>query len=75
MYILIIEDRHSDTSAHPFTMKETAIANAKHIAKKYARQESDYEEQEIDGWDFYATYSCEGDCVRVEKQPVDKWID
>ena len=67
-YILIIEDRHADTTAEPFVDCDMAIKVAKQKAKEYCRDEEDYEEHDYgkgSGWKFYANYSCEGCCVRV----------
>lgn len=77
LYIVIWEDRHSDVTAHPFTDPDKAIAEAKRIAKEYAREECDYEEHDYgrdDGWLFYAQYSCESDHVRVVTAELDKEI-
>lgn len=46
LYIVIWADRHTDVTAHPFTDPKMAISEAKRIAKEYAREESDYEEQD-----------------------------
>lgn len=78
IYILVLEDKHIDVAVHPFTDKDTAISNAKHLAKKYAREEGDYEEHDYgrnEGWVFFAQYSFEGDCVRVVEVEMDKWVD
>ncbi len=77
IYIVIIEDRHTDVTVHPFTTSETAISEAKRIAKEYCRYEEDYEEHDYgkdDGWLFYAQYSCESDHVRVVEVELDKTI-
>ena len=77
LYIVIWEDRHSDVTAHPFTDSDKAIAEAKRIAKEYAREEGDYEEHDYGrdaDWIFYAQYSCEGDHVRVVIAELDKEI-
>jgi len=77
LYAVIINDRHTDVSVHPFTNAEKAISEAKRVAKKYCRDEEDYEEHDYgkdDGWLFYANYSCEVDSVRVTEIEVDKEI-
>jgi len=77
LYTVIWEDHHCDVTAHPFTSPEKAVAEAKRIAKKYAREESDYEEFNYGkdaGWIFYAKYSCESDSVRVVTTELDKEI-
>ena len=72
IYIAIWEDRHSDTTAHPFSNKEKAIEWARSKAKEYCRHEEDYEEHDYDHLEFYADYSCESDCVYVIESELDK---
>jgi hypothetical protein len=74
IHIVIWKDRHADTTVHPFTDLETAISEAKRMAKKYSRAPEDYEERKIPGWDFYASYSCEGCHTRVVTVDLDKEI-
>ncbi|MCP5094943.1 MAG: hypothetical protein GY943_05260 [Chloroflexi bacterium] len=74
LYIAIWKDHHSDITAHPFSDKEKAVEWARGKAKEYARESSDYEEEQIDGWEFYACYSGEGDCIYVVEAKVDKEI-
>lgn len=76
IYIVIIEDRHSDTDAKPFSNATTAIAYAEEKAREYCRHEDDYKEYLNDamllsGWVWHATYSCEGDNVRVVEREMD----
>lgn len=73
-YIVICQDRHSDTTAHPFTNKNKAISEARRIAKEYCRHPEDYNEEQIDGWLFHAQYSCESDYVYVVEMTMDKEI-
>jgi len=73
IYIAILEDRHSDTKAHPFSNKEKAIEWARSKAKEYCFDQEDYaEDSSIDGLVFHAEYSCEGDCVYVIESELDK---
>ena len=77
IYIVIIKDRHTDTTAHPFTDPGEAIDWARSKAKEYARQPEDYEEHDYgkdEGWLFYADYSCEGDHTRVVTTELDQEI-
>ena len=74
LYIVIIEDRHSDVAVYPFSNKEKAIQEARRIAKKYCRHPEDYQEHDYGrdiGWLFYANYSCEGDHVLVVTAELD----
>lgn len=74
LFMVIIEDRHADVKAHPFSDAEKAIETAKRVAKNLASHEDDYEEHDYQGWLFCAVYSCEGDCVRVVETELDKEI-
>lgn len=77
IYIVVVEDRHTDVEVHPFTDKEKAISKAKRVAKEYCRHEEDYKEHDYGkdvGWLFYAQYSCESDNVRVVTTTLDKEI-
>ena len=75
VYVMIIEDRHCDTDAQVFLKEQAAIDAARKLAKEECRYEEDYSEElnqfmVNDGWVFYATYSCEGDNIRVLKRKV-----
>ncbi len=75
IYIVICQDRHVDTTAHPFTNPEKAIEWARRTAKEYCRFPEDYEEHDYgkdEGWIFYADYSCESDCIYVTTTELDK---
>lgn len=70
VYILIINDRHSDIDVEVFSDKEKSITQAKALAKKYCRHEDDYEERKVADWIFYAQYSCEGNSITVLEKEV-----
>jgi len=70
VYVVVIEDRHCDTSVEVWTDREAAIASARALAKEYCRHQDDYHEETIQGWEFYVRYSCEGDSTRVVKTTV-----
>jgi hypothetical protein len=70
VYLAIIEDRHTDVAVCVFSTAEKAIAYAREWAYDNARSPDRVEEQEIDGWLYSATYSVEGDAVRVEEAEV-----
>lgn len=70
VYALMQQDRHFEPDVEIYTDRDKAIAAAKATAKKSAREQSDYEESEVDGWEFCAYYSCEGDMVRVLEKEV-----
>jgi hypothetical protein len=66
----VISDRHGDTDVEIFTAADTAIAYAKAAATEYCRHPQDFAEEQIDGWLYYARYSCEGDNVRVVEKTL-----
>lgn len=78
IYVLIIEDRHSDTEARLFSTPEKAIAAAHDYLKEFDASTVDIEDASMSvedlalaGWLFYACYSTEGDCVRVLRAEID----
>ena len=70
-WIVLIEDRHSEVDARPFSSEERAI--------EYARSQVDdtdlpadlNDAMRSDGWVLYVPYGTEGDCVRVVKRTMD----
>lgn len=72
LFIAICCDRHIDEVVRVFSTQESAVAYCKEFAS-----EEELEEQELNasmvrnGWVYYATYSVEGDSVRVEKGTLD----
>lgn len=71
VYIAIVEDRHTDVEVYPFSIAEAAIYFARATAYQNARTPADVEETPIDGWLYHATYSVEGDSVRVVAKDLD----
>lgn len=47
LYLVIIEDRHTDVEVIPYLDGGLAVAAARQIAKQMCRNEEDYEEQDI----------------------------
>ena len=80
VYVVIIEDRHSDTDAEVFTSQEIAILRAGQLVGSYTRDPVEPEDIEYgltasmvrDGWVWYCRYSCEGESVRVLRREIDK---
>ena len=65
-YIAITEDSSVDVEVSLFDNREHAIEWAKAESIEIAQTNRDeYQEEEIKGWEFYATFSCEGDSIRV----------
>jgi len=74
IYIVIVEDRHTDIKVYPYISPLAAIQRAKDIASEQCSHQEDYEEHDYgrdDGWIFYADYSCEGDNVKVVTAKVE----
>lgn len=66
IYVVIVQDRHSDIEIKLFANKEQAIDKARQLAHEYCSHKEDYEEDlECRGWVFFVRYSCEGDNIRV----------
>ena len=64
-FLIIVHDRHCDDSYHFYSDRDKAIIKARKLAKEYCRFPEDYQEESIEGWEFYANYSCESDYVKV----------
>ena len=67
IYIVVLQDRHIDVGVYPFTDLSEAIKKAKDLAVGSCNNPDDYKEEVIDGWEFFAVYSCEGDFVSVRE--------
>jgi hypothetical protein len=71
IWVVLIEDRHSDVEALPFSSEERAA--------EYARSQVDATDlpaelndaMRRDGWVLYLPYGSEGDCVRVVRRTMD----
>tara|TARA_R110000850_G_C9996087_1_gene467956 strand:+ start:9513 stop:9746 length:234 start_codon:yes stop_codon:yes gene_type:complete len=70
-YTAVWKDRHSDTTAHPFSSAHKAISWARAKATESCRFPEDYEEHDYEGSLFYADYSCESDCIYVIEAELD----
>ena len=77
MFVVIEEDRHSDTEIVLFSDKDVALAYAEDVARTNAWRPEDLElDIELTegmkrcGWLRYIRYSCEGDNVRVLERQV-----
>lgn len=68
IYLLVIEDRHSDVKIKPFLNYDKAVSKANELAKEYCTHKEDLEENhpaEGTGILYRCVYSCEGDSVSV----------
>ncbi len=77
IWIVIVQDRHTDTDALPYTTEEAAVAKARAIAREYAWHPEDAKdgtlnaEMRRDGWVLWLPYGTEGDSVRVVRREMD----
>lgn len=68
VYVLLHEDRHTDTTAQVFLDKERAISYARELVRSF---EPEHLDETLTsgmagaGWLYYGCYSCEGCHVRV----------
>jgi hypothetical protein len=69
IYIVILQERHIDVDALPFSTKEAANSYARELAEFYARGPGDIEESP--GELYHAGWGPEGDCVGVVKRELD----
>ena len=74
VYIVMIEDRHTDVEVEVYSDETRAIARGKELAQEYAGagNEEEYLTTEMvkSGWLYNATYSCEGDSVSVQRKEL-----
>jgi len=71
IYNVLYKDRHSDTTATPFTDLNKAIEYARGEAHENSEKyPKDYKEEDIEGWLFYVEYSCEGDCLWITEHEI-----
>jgi hypothetical protein len=64
VYILVIEDRHTDPGVQVFTTLAKAVAAAEAYLVGCG-PDVEVEENPPGDWLFYARYSVEGDCVWI----------
>jgi hypothetical protein len=75
IWIVLIEDRHSDVEALPFTSEAAALAQARDSVPDDATSGEDLNDaMRRDGWVLYLPYGLEGDYVRVVKRTMDATI-
>ena len=79
IYVLMIQDRHTDPEAYLYSTLEKAIGAANTYLSACDVQENvDSEDRNMStedlataGWLFFARYSTEGDCVWIYAADVD----
>jgi hypothetical protein len=70
VYMLMIEDRHTDPDAQVFTTPAKAVAAAEAYLVDIDRPDVEVEENPPGDWLFYARYSVEGDCVWIVEREL-----
>lgn len=70
-WVVIVEDRHSDVDAVPFTTEAAAFAAPRGAVPDDAAEEPLNDAMRRSGWVLYLPYGTEGDCVRVVKRTMD----
>lgn len=70
IYVVLVEDRHTDVDVEVFTDRSAAIAFAKQEALDNARHPEGIEEEDIEGYIYYCRYSAESDCVSVVEKEL-----
>ncbi len=71
-WIVLIEDRHANVDALPFSTKEGAVQAACAAAPDNAQDVQLTTGMRRDGWVLYIPYGPEGDCIRVVKRTMDE---
>ena len=71
VWIVLVEDRHTDVDAVPFSTEERAVEYARKQAPDDATSGPLNDAMRRDGWVFYLPYGSEGDCIRVIKRTMD----
>lgn len=67
VYIVVIEDQHCNAEVLAFHKLDDAMRCAKRYVDSNAQPGYKIEFEPIEGWEFFAQYNSEGDCVRVEE--------
>ncbi len=74
-FVLMVDDRHAGPDVRVFSSSESAITNAKKIAHSLSRggkvEEILNDAMKKAGWLYYATYSGDGDNVKVLERVIE----
>jgi hypothetical protein len=71
VWVVLIEDRHADVEALPFSTEGAAVAEARDSVPEFAEEEQLTPDMRKHGWVLLLSYGTEGDCVRVVKRTMD----
>ncbi len=70
VYLVILEDRHTDVQVEVFMRQEAAMKRAREIVEEYDFGDGGSDLPTSSEWLFGASLSHEGDYVHVEKAEV-----
>jgi hypothetical protein len=68
LYVVIVNDRHTDTAAYPFSTEAAALDFARRTADGWLVEDS----EPPDGWLYYAEHPTESDSIWVVRKFVDE---
>lgn len=71
VYVVMVNDRHTEPEPFLFSTVVAAIQFARDTAHEWAADPEDIEESDINGWHYHVTYSCEGDSIWVIEKSID----
>lgn len=69
VFVVVNEDSHYDTDVSVFATQDAAITYARDVADEGSRGRG-YDEEQIEGWLFYANYSPETGSVWVMEKGI-----
>lgn len=72
IFLVMVEDHHTDVKAHPFSTLEVAIEFARKKAEELTGGEPDESMPYSDAWLYYACCSEEGDHVWIVEKELDQ---
>lgn len=78
IYIVIIEDKHSDILVYPYSNPYKAIDCARAFVKLMSKKSGVYEEHDYgidNGWIYFGQYTDEGDNAHVVTSKMNGDID
>lgn len=71
VFVVVVEDRHTDTEPHLFANREAALAFAHRTAAEYADEHCEITVHNVPDCIYSATMGEEGDAVWVVEREVD----
>jgi len=68
LYVVMVNDRHTDTDAYVFSTQEAALDFARHTAQDWLVEDP----EPPTGWLYYAEHPTEEDSIWVERKFLDE---